>query len=213
METMSASDLVDYSVNSAVETVSDENSYDLHNLTAYNNHPIKLSTSNIEELLLKESRKLAQSLVTKIFNCELEQGAAGPVALLPAEIFRIPRAKRIPEPKAQTRWEKFAAEKGIKKKKRDRMVYDDEMDEYRPRYGYKRANGGIENEAIVEIKPGDDPYADPWSASKQEKKERVQKNLKNQTKNLIRAGKDMNGDKMKIFGKNGFMIPMLTAVS
>lgn len=37
-----------------------------------------------------------------------------------------------------TRWEKFAKEKGINKKKKDLMIYDEQSKEFKPRYGYKR---------------------------------------------------------------------------
>lgn len=63
------------------------------------------------------------------------------------------RAKPIPEAKKETKWEKFAKEKGIQKKKRARMIWDEQTNEWRPRWGYKRANGGIEDMPIVELKP------------------------------------------------------------
>lgn len=62
------------------------------------------------------------------------------------------RAKPIPAPRKDTKWEKFAAEKGIQKKKRSRMIWDEQSNEWRPRWGYKRANGGAENEPIIEVK-------------------------------------------------------------
>ena len=123
----------------------------------------------------------------RIFECPVEPTDVGPVAVLPSEKFRLPREKRIPDVKPLTRWEKFAKEKGIKKKKRERMVYDDIQGEFRPRYGYKRANDGIEDMAIVEVKSGQDPMADPWSVARAEKKNRVLKNEKNQIQNNLRA--------------------------
>lgn len=99
----------------------------------------------------------------------------------------LPRAHKLIEEKPETKWEKFAREKGIKNTKRERMVYDEDMGEFRPRYGYKRANNGIEDIPIVEIKEGQDPYADPWSEERKEKKQRVQKNAKNQIQNTKRA--------------------------
>jgi len=36
-----------------------------------------------------------------------------------------------------TRWEEYAAQKGIQKRKRERMIWDEEMKEWRPRYGFK----------------------------------------------------------------------------
>lgn len=58
-----------------------------------------------------------------------------------------------PRSQSETRWERFAKEKGIAGIKRARMVWDEEMKEWRPRHGYKRANDGIMNHAIVEVKP------------------------------------------------------------
>lgn len=48
-------------------------------------------------------------------------------------------SQQLPKPKAPTRWEKFAEQKGISNTKRERMVYDELTQEYRPRFGYKRA--------------------------------------------------------------------------
>ncbi|CAM9795381.1 unnamed protein product, partial [Hapterophycus canaliculatus] len=100
----------------------------------------------------------------------------------------LPRAKPVPAPKAETRWDRFAKEKGIMGSKRSRMMWDDEMKEWKPRHGYKRANEGVLNHAIVEVKPGKDPLADPWSEARVEKKGRVEKNLHNRSKNQERAG-------------------------
>jgi hypothetical protein len=169
---------------------------------------------------------------------------AGPVAELPAAVTVLPRSvpsiscdrrdvtpngvayrrsgreKPIPQPKKETKWEKFAREKGIKKKKKDRMIWDEPEQEWRPRWGFKRANAGVEELPIVEVKPvsqppvsssilvealgleaspdqsdlnaafrafrgrqGQDPFADPWSEARKEKKGRVAKNLEQQAKN------------------------------
>lgn len=52
----------------------------------------------------------------------------------------------------ETRWDRFAKEKGITGSKRAKMIWDDEMKEWRPRHGYKRANDGVLNHPIVEVK-------------------------------------------------------------
>ena len=57
-------------------------------------------------------------------------------ATLPERKTKIPREKPIPK-KVETKWEKYAKAKGIKKHKKERMVYDKEADEWRPRWGYK----------------------------------------------------------------------------
>lgn len=124
-----------------------------------------------------------------------EPSDAGAITILPSEVSNLPRTTRIPEPKPETKWEKFAREKGILKKKKDRMVFDEESGEYKPRWGYKGINKGLEDQAIVEIKPGDDPFADPWAEDRKNKKERIDKNKKNQMKNVARSqkGKEKKG--------------------
>ena len=47
---------------------------------------------------------------------------------------------QVPKGKALTKWEQFAKLKGITKTKKSRMVFDEERQEYAPRFGHKRAN-------------------------------------------------------------------------
>ena len=56
--------------------------------------------------------------------------------MLPDIVTPMPREKPVPKQKVQTKWEAFAEKKGIEKKKRSRMVYDDDSESYKPRYGY-----------------------------------------------------------------------------
>ena len=46
---------------------------------------------------------------------------------------------QVPKPKALTKWEKYAKEKGIAKTKQSRMVWDQTSREWKPRWGYKKA--------------------------------------------------------------------------
>ena len=64
-------------------------------------------------------------------------GLPGSQAELPPPSTVLPREKPIPKAAPPTRWELFAKEKGIKKRKRERMVFDDEKKEWAPRWGYK----------------------------------------------------------------------------
>ena len=59
----------------------------------------------------------------------------GIIAVLPSPTLALPREKALPEARPQTKWEKFAALKGIKKRKRSKMVYDEATGEDRRRYG------------------------------------------------------------------------------
>ena len=142
-------------------------------------------------------------LLARLFECPVERSEIGPLAVLPSEKTILPREKHVPEPKQDTRWEKFAKEKGIKNKKRERMVFEEESQEFRPRFGYKRAKNGVEDLPIVEVKNGQDPFKDPWAEERQDKKARVLKNEKNQKKNIFRAngGPASLAPKKEGFGK------------
>lgn len=52
---------------------------------------------------------------------------------LPEPIMLLPREKPLPEPKPTTKWEKFAREKGIKKRKHSRLIWDEVSKSYKPR--------------------------------------------------------------------------------
>lgn len=67
------------------------------------------------------------------------------------------------------------------------MVFDELTKQFVPRYGYKGANQGIEDHAIVEVRSGQDPYADPWAAAREEKKERIAKNESRRLRNIERS--------------------------
>lgn len=75
--------------------------------------------------------------------------------MLPARTTRLPRQLPPPQKAEPTTWEKFAAEKGITKKKRSRMVLDEAADDWKPRWGYKRAKDAS-SEWLYELKAGDD---------------------------------------------------------
>ena len=160
--------------------------YDLYNLAAFNHAPLKDSS---EKFIKENTQYVTQLLVNKIFDCQVENTDEGPVAILPNESRTLPREKPVPQPKPLTKWEQFAASKGIQNKKKERMIWDEERQQYLPRYGYKRKKEGIEEYGVVEIKNGQDPYEDPFAKSKNEKKERIQKNLKAQAGNLKRTGR------------------------
>ncbi|RYH31827.1 hypothetical protein EON65_01845 [archaeon] len=66
-------------------------------------------------------------------------------------------------------------------------MFDEDQGTYRPRWGYQASS--LEDQPIVEVKEGADPFADPWTEDKKKKKERVEKNEKNMMRNLKRAGK------------------------
>lgn len=84
--------------------------------------------SNRDEYLLNLTRDNTQLLLNEIWELPTERVEETVVAKLPAPKYKIPRSRRIPVPKPLTKWQKFAQDKGIKKKKRDKKVYDKDMD-------------------------------------------------------------------------------------
>ena len=168
----------------------DDLEYDLGNLMAFDSHPIDpkaLHSAQNKELFLRaHARDNAQLLFNRIFQLETVKSDVGMLALLPTPTTPIPRHKPAPKKKPETRWEKFAREKGIKNKKRERMVWDEQKKEWAPRYGYKRANDELRDWAI-EVGPTDDPYQDPFQKRRMEKKERILKNKLKQLGNQDRA--------------------------
>lgn len=152
------------------------------------------SAEGRERFLHKGATQTTALLIRELWQLPNEQTSEGPVASLPKATLILPREKPVPEPKPQTRWEKFAEQKGIENKKRGRMVWNDETQQWAPRYGYKRANDDGADWPIMEVKAGDDPNADPWTLRKQEKKARVDKNETNRQRNVQRNG---GGDGLK----------------
>ncbi|RHY29681.1 hypothetical protein DYB32_004955 [Aphanomyces invadans] len=168
---------------SSAVTKEDDLTYDLGNLAAYDTHPFQVKNLSDENELKAYARDSVQLLINHVFELPRQMTDMGPMAQLPVPTTVIPREKPLPKEKVETRWEKFAREKGIKNKKEGRMVWDEAKQIWAPKWGYKRANDDSGDWAMP-VKAGADPYADPWTEKKQEKAERVQKNLRNQANNL-----------------------------
>eukprot|EP00456_Euglypha_rotunda_P074993 TRINITY_DN6905_c0_g1_i3.p1 TRINITY_DN6905_c0_g1~~TRINITY_DN6905_c0_g1_i3.p1 ORF type:complete len:376 (-),score=71.50 TRINITY_DN6905_c0_g1_i3:22-1149(-) len=167
--------------------------YDLANLSAADPNPINVSSfSSDPEYLTELTRDNAQLLLNRIFGLPTEPLPSdlgiGRLAVLPPAVTAIPREKPLPKGKPKTKWEEFAATKGIKKRKKSAMEFDEATGEYKRRYGYQRANDPTkQNEWLIEAKAGDKMGEDPWAQLKKERKERVAANKAKQLKNLKRA--------------------------
>mmetsp|Transcript_2676 Transcript_2676/g.3042 ORF Transcript_2676/g.3042 Transcript_2676/m.3042 type:complete len:345 (+) Transcript_2676:123-1157(+) len=165
---------------------------DLGHLTAFDPSPADEAAFKADPnaATLEIGRAITQSLVAQIFDLPTEDTDIGPVAKLPDPTTRLPREKPLPKPKPMTRWQKFAKEKGIMKKKKSKLVFDEASQTWKRRYGY----GGINDDkkvAIMDSKPGLEPGDDPFSAAKRAKQDRVAKNEKQKQTNLRNAqGKD-----------------------
>ncbi|GMF10740.1 unnamed protein product [Phytophthora lilii] len=166
----------------------DDLTYDLGNLAAFDTHPFAYQS---EKELALHARENVQLLVNRIFELPREMSDMGPLAQLPEPSTVLPREKPLPKPKVETKWEKFAKEKGIDKRKKSRKVFDEATGEWSHSWGYQRAGDDMKDWA-VEMKEGD--MEDPWTKRKQEKRARVDKNQRAQANNLKQGrGKQLAG--------------------
>mmetsp|Transcript_9232 Transcript_9232/g.27795 ORF Transcript_9232/g.27795 Transcript_9232/m.27795 type:complete len:270 (+) Transcript_9232:127-936(+) len=127
----------------------------------------------------------AEALIHRLFQLERAEdpGPGVRVVSLPDAVTRLPREKPVPRPREMTKWEVFAKEKGIqKKKKRDRMVWDEEAGEFKPIYGYKRSKSTADV-PIMEHRADFEPGENPFNRLAKDKKKRVAENTKKRLAN------------------------------
>ncbi|EEB07551.1 ribosome biogenesis protein Rrs1 [Schizosaccharomyces japonicus yFS275] len=122
---------------------------DLGNMCAFDIAPVSKGIK--EEQLRALARDNAQVLINQMFSLPTESTKDGLLLLLPDGTTPLPRAKPLPKPKPETRWQKFARIKGIAPKKREgKLVYDEASGEWVPRWGYGGKNKALDNQWLVE---------------------------------------------------------------
>ena len=119
-----------------------------------------------------------------------DQGVvAGRLVELPPPRTRLPREKPLPQPRAPTRWEAYAKEKGIVKRKRSAQVWDEDAGEWRGRHGYGRAGDPAEV-PVIEAKAWEQTgVEDPFATQTREKRTRVAAQQGRHAKNVGAAVK------------------------
>jgi regulator of ribosome biosynthesis len=164
---------------------------DLGNLTALDPSPTDASAfraGDISAAVLAAATAVAQTLVGEIFKLPVTLDTnVGPLARLPPPTAPVPREKPLPKAKPETKWQKFAAEKGIAKRAKSKLVWDESSNEWKRRHGYDRVNDDSDT-IIVNAKQGDGPDSDPFAEAKKAKQDRVAKNKKQQLKNMQNGG-------------------------
>ncbi|KAG8484928.1 hypothetical protein CXB51_021626 [Gossypium anomalum] len=137
---------------------------------------------------LQEGTKLVQVVADSLFNLPSTQDVDGPLVKLPPPTTKLPREKHLPKPKPPTKWEEFAKRKGIKKRKKDKVAWDEQNGTWKRRFGYDSVNDG-KDIPIIEAKMTDEPGEDPFAKRQDDKKKRVEKQEKNRLQNLKQAAK------------------------
>lgn len=184
-------------------------------------------------------RQVARSLVARLWELPLktrqddetakkgavdedEEEIGMAIAQLPAPVLRLPREKPVPEApedRVKTRWEKFAERKGIQKRKRSRLVWDEVEHDWVPRFGLgsKKKLARERDEWVIEAKDQDvvvqigsrknkklrtrlrgpqgagAAQEDPFDARDKERAKLKKKQVANQVRNMRRAQKERVG--------------------
>jgi len=147
--------------------------------------------------LLKKASEGCSQLLKGLWQLETEKTDAGPLAVLPSYfVNKTPRELPPPQAKAETKWDKFAKERGIsRKEKRSRKVWDEGTQTWAYLTGYQKSSdeNNPESWPIMEVKGNEDPYDDPWERARDSKKDRVDKNVMSRMRNEERAGNLVKG--------------------
>ena len=126
---------------------------------------------------------------------------------LPSSTLQLPRLLAYTPSSYKTKWQIFAESKGIKKKKRSRMIYNEEKKDWMPRWG-AGSSKQIKNDLdiIREVKAGDDPTEDPFKRDKAKQKITKGKQEIREMRNKIRKEgfelKHKNSKKGELAGRN-----------
>ncbi|XP_037933882.1 ribosome biogenesis regulatory protein homolog [Teleopsis dalmanni] len=145
--------------------------------------------NNKENYLTALTRDNTQLIINAIWELQTERVDECIVAKLPAPTTVLPRLRKVPGPKPLTKWEKFAKEKGIKKKTKDKKTYDQVLDKWVPAYGYKRAEAEKERDWVLEVPKNVDPNEDMFQKKIDLRSEKVAKNEIQRMRNIVRARK------------------------
>lgn len=149
------------------------------------------TNKNLETTLEKRTRDNTQLLINNIWSLTTKCIDDIIVAELPKPKYVLPRSRKLPKPKALTKWQQFAKEKGInsKKKGRSKLKWDDLLQKWTPAYGFKKAQADMQKEWLVECKADGKPIEDPVAALKTSKSEKKAKNELQRLRNLAKAKK------------------------
>ena len=165
--------------------------FDLGNMLALDKNPLSIREfreNNKDDFLRSLARDNAQLLLNEMWKLPTERVDEVIVAKLPEATTRLPREKPPPKPRPPTKWEEFAKLKGIQKKNKTNLVWDDVHKEWKRRWGYKRAKDDTK-EWLLEVPETADPNEDQFAKRNKAKKERVAKNELNRLRNIARAQK------------------------
>jgi len=145
--------------------------------------------SNPVEYLKELTRSNTQLLINNIFTLPFHRVDDVIVAELPKPTYVLPRSKPAPKSRPLTKWQEYAKEKGIVKRKKTRVIWDEMVKKWVPRFGYQRAVAEHAKDWLIEVPQHSDPYEDQFEKKSEAKSERVAKNELQRLRNLAKAKK------------------------
>ncbi|SPN96663.1 related to regulator of ribosome biogenesis [Cephalotrichum gorgonifer] len=169
--------------------------FDLGLLLATDPNPVSLPTATssdeLEQALAEVARDGTQALINQLLTtCPISSTTDGVALSLPGATTPLPREKPLPTPKAMTKWQKFAAKKGIAPKTREQrrnITFDEESGIWRPKWGHGGLNKKGEDAPIVEVDMKKEREAKEGTsiraAGRRERKENVRRNERMQRRN------------------------------
>lgn len=169
---------------------------DSHYLTVWDDNIV-----NDEKTPAQRVRESAQLIINEIFENTEHVNVDGVMcAKLPIQEVNIflPREKPLPKEKPKTKWEQFAETKGIKKRRKARMEWDDTTKQWIPAWGYKSKRHQKNKEWAIEIPDQAPDDTDMFQKRKEEHNKRVAKNEFQRLRNIGRNLKQSNANQLNI---------------
>ncbi|XP_056643202.1 ribosome biogenesis regulatory protein homolog isoform X2 [Diorhabda sublineata] len=165
--------------------------YDLGTLLAEdtNDFDTNCLSRNKNDYLLNLARDNTQLLLNQVWGLPTERVEEAIVVRLPVQKTLLPRMKPIPKPRPLTKWEQFAKVKGIQKKKKAKLSWDEQLKKWVPLYGFKKSQAEKEKNWVLEVPENADPMEDQFEKKNFAKGERVAKNELQRLRNIAKAKK------------------------
>lgn len=170
--------LIDLNFDLGTLLAEDTNDFDTNSLSRSKN-----------DYLLKLARDNTQLLLNQVWELPTERVEETVVVKLPVQKTLLPRIKPIPKPRPLTKWEQFAKDKGIQKKKKAKLSWDEQLKKWVPLYGFKRSQAEKEKNWVLEVPENADPMEDQFEKKSFAKGERVAKNELQRLRNIAKAKK------------------------
>lgn len=133
-------------------------------------------------------------------TCPIASTSDGVLLTLPPVSTPLPREKPIPVPKPPTKWERFAAKKGIKpktKEQRRNLAFDEESGEWKRKWGYQGLNKKGQNDWLVELDMDKEKERKEGASvrgdGRRVRKEKIKRNERKMRKNAREAEKSRRG--------------------